>query len=44
MNTANRQGKRKRTRAGFGQRKATKRALVSLRAGETIDIFGGPGA
>ena len=41
MNTANRQGKRKRTRAGFGQRKATKRALVSLRPGETIDIFGG---
>jgi large subunit ribosomal protein L23 len=44
VNTANRQGKRKRTRAGFGQRKATKRALVTLRAGETIDIFGGPGA
>ena len=44
VNTANRQGKRKRTRAGYGQRKATKRALVTLRAGETIDIFGGPGA
>jgi len=44
VNTLNRQGKRKRTRSGFGQRKATKRALVSLRAGETIDIFGGPGA
>ena len=44
VNTANRQGKRKRTRTGFGQRKATKRALVSLRAGDSIDIFGGPGA
>lgn len=44
VNTANRQGKRKRTRSGFGQRKATKRALVSLRAGDTIDIFGGPAA
>jgi large subunit ribosomal protein L23 len=44
VNTANRQGKRKRTRNGFGRRKATKRALVSLRAGDTIDIFGGPGA
>ncbi len=27
VNTANREGKRKRTRTGFGQRKATKRAL-----------------
>ncbi len=44
VNTANRQGKRKRTRAGFGKRKNTKRALVSLRAGDTIDIFGNPGA
>ncbi len=44
VNTANRQGKRKRTRSGYGQRKATKRALVSLRAGDSIEIFGGPGA
>ena len=44
VNTANRRGKRKRTRAGFGKRKNTKRALVSLRAGDTIDIFGNPGA
>lgn len=44
VNTANRQGKRKRTRLGYGQRKATKRALVSLRAGDSIEIFGGPGA
>ena len=42
VNTANRQGKRKRTRYGYGQRKATKRALVSLQPGDTIEIFGGP--
>ena len=41
VNTANREGKRKRTRFGWGQRKATKRAVVSLREG-SIDIFGGP--
>ena len=44
VNTANRQGKRKRTRFGYGQRKATKRALVSLRAGDSIEIFGVPTA
>jgi large subunit ribosomal protein L23 len=44
VNTANRQGKRKRTRYGYGKRKDTKRALVSLRAGDSIDIFGNPGA
>ena len=42
VNTANRQGKRKRTRAGFGKRKDTKRAIVSLAEGHRIDIFGGP--
>ena len=42
VNTVNRQGKRKRTRGGFGQRNATKRAIVSLAAGDRIDIFGGP--
>ena len=42
VNTLNRQGKRKRTRRGFGQRKATKRAIVSLAAGDRIEIFGGP--
>src|SRR5436305_12273782 len=42
VNTVNRQGKRKRTRAGWGRRVATKRAIVSLAAGERIDIFGGP--
>jgi large subunit ribosomal protein L23 len=42
VNTLNRQGKRKRTRYGFGKRKDTKRAIVSLAEGERIDIFGGP--
>ena len=42
VNTNNRQGKRIRTRAGFGQRAATKRAIVSLKQGDRIDIFGGP--
>ena len=41
VNTLNRPGKRKRTRFGWGQRKAIKRAIVSLREG-SIDIFGGP--
>ncbi|WP_372696996.1 50S ribosomal protein L23 [Arthrobacter sp. JSM 101049] len=41
VNTINRAGKRKRTRFGWGARKATKRAIVSLKEG-TIDIFGGP--
>ncbi|AIR99981.1 50S ribosomal protein L23 [Streptomyces glaucescens] len=42
VNTINRQGKRKRTRTGFGQRAATKRAIVTLAEGDRIDIFGGP--
>jgi large subunit ribosomal protein L23 len=42
VNTHNRQGKRKRTRFGYGKRKDTKRAIVSLAEGERIDIFGGP--
>jgi large subunit ribosomal protein L23 len=41
VNTLNRQGKRKRTRAGFGKRADTKRAVVTLREGR-IEIFGGP--
>ena len=41
VNTANREGKRKRTRYGYGRRKATKRAMVTLAAGsDPIDIFG----
>ncbi|MEE6282628.1 50S ribosomal protein L23 [Georgenia sunbinii] len=39
VNTANRQGKIRRTRTGLGKRKDTKRAIVTLRDG-TIDIFG----
>jgi len=40
VNTINRQGKRKRTRSGFGKRPDTKRAIVSLAEGDRIDIFG----
>ena len=42
VNTLNRQGKRRRTRFGWGQRRATKRAIVSVAPGDRIDIFGGP--
>jgi large subunit ribosomal protein L23 len=42
VNTSNRQGKRIRTRNGFGRRAATKRAIVSIAPGQSIDIFGGP--
>ena len=41
VNTLNRQGKRKRTKAGFGKRSDTKRAVVTLREGR-IEIFVGP--
>lgn len=41
VNTINRKGKRRRTRSGWGSRKDTKRAVVTLRSG-SIDIFGGP--
>ena len=41
INTLNRPGKRKRTRFGWGERKSTKRAIITLKDG-TIDIFGGP--
>ncbi|MCE0536654.1 50S ribosomal protein L23 [Kineosporia rhizophila] len=41
VNTANRQGKTRRTRTGTGKRKDTKRAIITLSEG-TIDIFGGP--
>lgn len=43
VNTINRAGKKKRTRFGWGSRKSTKRAIVTLKEG-TIDIFGGPQA
>jgi large subunit ribosomal protein L23 len=42
VNTLNRSGKRKRTRRGYGQRKSTKRAVVSVAEGQRIEIFGGP--
>jgi large subunit ribosomal protein L23 len=42
VNTANREGKRKRTRTGWGRRKATKRAIVKLADGDRIEAFGGP--
>lgn len=45
VNTINRQGKRKRTRFGYGKRKDTKRAIVTLSAeSKPIEIFGGPPA
>jgi large subunit ribosomal protein L23 len=40
VNTLNRQGKRKRTRFGYGTRRNVKRAIVTLRAGDRIDVFG----
>ncbi len=42
VNTLNRQGKTRRTRYGLGKRKDVKRAIVTLVAGESIDVFGGP--
>mgnify|MGYP000848949517 CR=1 FL=1 len=42
VNTINRPGKRVRTKFGFGTRKDTKRAIVTLKGNATIDIFGGP--
>jgi len=42
VNTLRRNGKRKRTRYGYGKRKDTKRAIVSVAAGQRIEIFGGP--
>ena len=41
VNTLNRKGKRKRTRGVVGQRKATKRALVTLHPDDRIEIFEG---
>jgi large subunit ribosomal protein L23 len=42
VNTLNREGKRKRTRTGWGKRKDTKRAMVKLAHGDRIEAFGGP--
>ena len=41
VNTLNRKGKRKRFGMTYGQRKDTKRAIVTLVEGEEIDIFSG---
>ncbi len=43
VNTLNRKGKRKRNRRSFtyGKRPDTKRALVTLTEGHSIDLFGG---
>ena len=40
VNTLNRQGKRRRTRYGYGKRPDSKRAIVTLAEGDRIDIFG----
>jgi large subunit ribosomal protein L23 len=40
VNTLNRPGKRKRTRFGYGTRRSVKRAIVTLRVGDRIDVFG----
>ncbi|MBC3189716.1 50S ribosomal protein L23 [Pseudonocardia sp. C8] len=43
VNTLNRPGKRKRSRTGYGKRKDTKRAIVTLsEESKAIDVFGGP--
>ena len=44
VNTLNRKGKTRRTRSGLGKRKDTKRAIVSVAAGQSIDIFSTPSA
>jgi large subunit ribosomal protein L23 len=42
VNTLNRQGKKRRTRYGYGRRNDTKRAIVTIADGERIDIFSSP--
>ncbi|MBV9139423.1 MAG: 50S ribosomal protein L23 [Pseudonocardiales bacterium] len=45
VNTLNRPGKRKRSKFGYGKRKDTKRAIVTVSAqSKPIEIFGGPAA
>jgi large subunit ribosomal protein L23 len=41
VNTINRKGKTRRTRFGLGKRKDVKRAVITVGAGEAIDIFSG---
>lgn len=40
VNTQNRKGKTRRTRYGMGKHADTKRAIVSVAAGDRIDVFG----
>ncbi|MDR0959768.1 MAG: 50S ribosomal protein L23 [Propionibacteriaceae bacterium] len=40
VNTMNRAGKRRRTRYGWGRRPDTKRAIVTVAEGDSIDVFG----
>ena len=42
VNTLNRQGKRRRTRYGTGKLADSKRAIVTVAEGQSIDIFAGP--
>ena len=44
VNTLNRKGKTRRTKSGLGKRKDTKRAIVSVAAGQSIDILSTPSA
>jgi large subunit ribosomal protein L23 len=44
VNTLNRQGKKRRTRYGYGKRPDTKRAIITVAPGERIDIFSSPGS
>ena len=41
VNTLTREGKQVRSRSGLGRRNKTKRAIVSIAAGERIDLFSG---
>jgi large subunit ribosomal protein L23 len=43
VNTINRHGKRRRTRAGWGKRPDSKRAIVTVADGQSIDIFSNAG-
>ncbi len=40
VNTLNRRGKRKRTRWLVGRRSDIKRAMITLAAGDSVDVFG----
>jgi len=42
VNTLNRQGKRRRTRYGWGKLPNRKRAIVTVKAGQKIDLFTAP--